>query len=107
MLPDLIYRHRFPPATPQRGWGQGKLLDTAEEDYFNADDDEDDEIRDGNADVYDPNDTGKGDDINESDEEADEAKVASSLAMPEEDPRVAKACTDANKRRNADRLGGA
>ncbi|KAJ2915683.1 hypothetical protein MD484_g4716, partial [Candolleomyces efflorescens] len=62
-----------------------------------SDDDEDDEIRDGNADVYDPNDTGKGDDINESDEEADEAKVASSLAMPEEDLRVAKACTDANK----------
>ncbi len=29
--------------TPQRGWGQGKLLDTAEEDYFNADDDDDDE----------------------------------------------------------------
>ncbi|KAI0774738.1 DUF625-domain-containing protein [Trametes elegans] len=35
---------QFPPGTPQRGWGQGKLLDTAEEDYFNADDDEDEAI---------------------------------------------------------------
>ncbi|KAH9854932.1 DUF625-domain-containing protein [Lenzites betulinus] len=33
------------PGTPQRGWGQGKLLDTAEEDYFNADDDDDDPIQ--------------------------------------------------------------
>ena len=32
------------PSTPSRGWGQGKLLDTAEEDYFNQDDDDEEHI---------------------------------------------------------------
>ncbi|KAI0677650.1 DUF625-domain-containing protein [Trametes maxima] len=35
---------RLPPGTPQRGWGSGKPLDTAEEDYFNADDEEEEPI---------------------------------------------------------------
>ncbi|TBU63354.1 component of IIS longevity pathway SMK-1-domain-containing protein [Dichomitus squalens] len=42
--PPPIERIEKLPSTPSRGWGQGKLLDTAEEDYFNQDDDEDERI---------------------------------------------------------------
>ena len=39
----LIITRRITPSTPQR-WGQGKLLDTAEEDYFNGEDEEEETI---------------------------------------------------------------
>ncbi|KAI8982774.1 DUF625-domain-containing protein [Trametes punicea] len=42
--PPVEKAEKLPPSTPQRGWGQGRLLDTAEEDYFNADDDEEESI---------------------------------------------------------------
>ncbi|KAH9899446.1 DUF625-domain-containing protein [Cubamyces lactineus] len=42
--PPVEKAEKFPPNTPQRGWGQGKLLDTAEEDYFNADEDEEESV---------------------------------------------------------------
>ncbi|KAI0638595.1 DUF625-domain-containing protein [Trametes polyzona] len=42
--PPVEKVEKFPPGTPQRGWGQGKFLDAAEEDYFNADDDEEESI---------------------------------------------------------------
>ncbi|OJT09072.1 hypothetical protein TRAPUB_15 [Trametes pubescens] len=42
--PPVEKVEKLPVGTPQRGWGQGKLLDTAEEDYFNADDDDDEPI---------------------------------------------------------------
>ncbi|KAI9057414.1 DUF625-domain-containing protein [Trametes sanguinea] len=42
--PPIEKIEKHPLGTPQRGWGQGRLLDTAEEDYFNADDDEEETI---------------------------------------------------------------
>ncbi|CDO73840.1 hypothetical protein BN946_scf185015.g169 [Trametes cinnabarina] len=42
--PPVEKAEKHPLGTPQRGWGQGRLLDTAEEDYFNADDDEEESI---------------------------------------------------------------
>ncbi|KAI1787622.1 component of IIS longevity pathway SMK-1-domain-containing protein [Ganoderma leucocontextum] len=42
--PPPIERMEKPLGTPSRGWGQGKLLDTAEEDYFNGDDEDEDDI---------------------------------------------------------------
>ncbi|RDX55399.1 DUF625-domain-containing protein [Lentinus brumalis] len=41
--PPVEKIERITPTTPQR-WGQGKLLDTAEEDYFNGEDDEEEMI---------------------------------------------------------------
>ncbi|KAI0650842.1 DUF625-domain-containing protein [Trametes meyenii] len=42
--PPVEKIEKVPLGTPQRGWGQGKSLDTAEEDYFNADDDDEEPI---------------------------------------------------------------
>ncbi|KAI0371515.1 DUF625-domain-containing protein [Pilatotrama ljubarskyi] len=42
--PPVEKVEKHPLGTPQRGWGQGRLLDTSEEDYFNADDDEEESI---------------------------------------------------------------
>ncbi|KAI0355408.1 DUF625-domain-containing protein [Trametes cingulata] len=42
--PPVEKVEKHPLSTPQRGWGQGRLLDTSEEDYFNADDDEEESI---------------------------------------------------------------
>ncbi|KAI1795069.1 component of IIS longevity pathway SMK-1-domain-containing protein [Ganoderma leucocontextum] len=39
--PPIERMENRPLGTPSRGWGQGKLLDTAEEDYFNGDDEDD------------------------------------------------------------------
>ncbi|KAI0711050.1 component of IIS longevity pathway SMK-1-domain-containing protein [Cerioporus squamosus] len=41
--PPVEKIERITPSTPQR-WGQGKLLDTAEEDYFNGEDDDEETI---------------------------------------------------------------
>ncbi|KAI0737677.1 component of IIS longevity pathway SMK-1-domain-containing protein [Daedaleopsis nitida] len=41
--PPVEKVEKAPPGTPQR-WGQGKLPDTLEEDYFNQDDDEEETI---------------------------------------------------------------